>query len=68
MVTKDRYGNERQVWSISGLLLVLVCRSVSHDPPAPKPIEHITVALVFLYSPSTALSQSAVAYLHAAPG
>ena len=43
-------------------LLVLVCRSVSQDPP--RPIEDITVASAFLYSPSTALSQSAVACVH----
>ena len=47
-------------------LLVLVCRSVSQDPP--RPIEDITVAFGLLYSPSTALSQSAVSYAHAAPG
>jgi len=33
MATKDRYGNERREWSILGLLLVLVCRSVPQDPP-----------------------------------
>ena len=47
-------------------LLVLVCRSVSQDPP--RPIEDITVAFGLLYSLSTALSQSAVSYAHAAPG
>ena len=47
-------------------LLVLVCWSVSQDPP--RPIEDITVAFGLLYSPSTALSQSAVSYAHAAPG
>ena len=47
-------------------LLVLVCRSVSQDPP--RPIEDITVASAFLYSLSTALSQSAVAYVHVASG
>ena len=57
---------KRRVWSISGLLLVLVCRSVPQDPP--RPIEDIVVVSVFLYSPSTALSQSAVAYVHVAPG
>ena len=29
----DGYGKGRRVWSISGLLLVLVCRSVPQDPP-----------------------------------
>ena len=29
MAKEDEYG----VWSISGLLLVLVCRSVPQDPP-----------------------------------
>ena len=47
-------------------LLVLVCWSVSQDPP--RPIEDITVAFGLLYSLSTALSQSAVSYAHAAPG
>ena len=47
-------------------LLVLVCWSVSQDPP--RPIEHITVAFGLLYSPSTALSQSAVSYVHVASG
>jgi len=48
-------------------LLVLVCWSVSQDPP-PRPIEGINFASAFLYSPSTALSQSAVAYVHVGPG
>ena len=47
-------------------LLVLVCWSVSQDHP--RPIEDITVAFGLLYSPSTALNQSAVFYAHAAPG
>jgi len=39
--TSMEYG----VWSISGLLLVLVCRSVPQDPP--RPIEDIVVVSVF---------------------
>ena len=47
-------------------LLVFVCRSVSQDPP--RPIEDITVVFGLLYSPSTALSQSAATYVHVASG
>ena len=37
-------------------------------PTPPRPIEDISVAFGLLYSLSTALSQSAVSYAHAAPG
>ena len=42
--------------------------SVGLSPKTPRPIEDITVASAFLYSLSTALSQSAVAYVHVASG
>ena len=64
----------RQVWqkgkktSIEYLRLTVgFCLSVRLPRPPPRPIEDIVVASVFLYSPSTALSQSAVAYVHVAP-
>ena len=42
--------------------------SVRSPGPPPRPIEDIVVVSVFLYSPSTALSQSAVAYVHVGRG
>ena len=65
-VRSMEYGKGRRVWSISGLLLVLVCRSVPQDAPQADWRHRCRVGL--LYSPSTALSQSAVAYVHVAPG
>ena len=60
------FRNYSEIVACYSPLLVLVCWSVSQDPP--RPIEDITVASAFLYSPSTALSQSAVTYVHVASG
>jgi len=62
----DKYGKGRRVWSISGLLLVLVCRSVPQDPP--RLIEDIVVVSVFytLRRPRSANQRSRMCTRHLA--